>query len=197
MLEGFSGTGKTTLAKSLEEEGWLRLAESAHALPGEVPVGERANTYSDYSLFGATLEYSSVISSNRGSRNVVAEGYLLSDLAYARIRYTLNLSDAFPEMMEFARGILRHKALQPDLFILLVAEKRVIEARQATKDPHDKNMNDFFRNEYYNAIGDLHKEFGFSNLERVTTDTDLGITVAVIREALARRGYATATAPLR
>jgi len=55
VLEGFSGTGKTSLAMGLERRGWLRLQESAHAVPKDVPVAERADTAADFSLLGATM----------------------------------------------------------------------------------------------------------------------------------------------
>lgn len=195
VLEGFSGTGKTTLAKSLETTGWLRLTESAHAVSGQVPVAERANTYSDYSLFGATMQYCSIISSMRSKTNIVAEGYFLSDLAYARIRYTLNLSDAFPELLKLAKALLGDKMMQPDLFVLLAADTKVIEERQARKDERDRNMSEFFRTEYYNAINDLHTQLGLENVERVTTDAEVAKTSAVIRALLERRGYASGRAP--
>lgn len=194
-MEGFSGTGKTTLARSLEAEGWLRLMESAHALPSEVPVAERADTYADYSLFGATMQFCSIISSNRKKANIVSEGYFLSDLAYARIRYSLNLSDAFPELLKVARTLLGDKTLQPDLFVLLTAETDVIEQRQATKNDRERNMNRFFRTEYYNAIEDLHTQFGLKNVERVTTDSEVRMTSAVIHELLEKRGRAAVQTP--
>src|SRR5713226_8782971 len=62
VLEGFSGTGKTSLASGLERQGWLRLQESAHAVPKDVPVADRADTPADFSLLGATMVYSSIIS---------------------------------------------------------------------------------------------------------------------------------------
>ncbi len=195
VLEGFSGTGKTTLAKTLEDEGWLRLTESAHALPSQVPVAERANTYADYSLFGATMQYCSPIALNRGKVDIVAEGYFLSDLAYARIRYILNLSGAFPELLKVAGMILQDKMLQPDLFVLLTADPKVIEERQRMKTERDRNITKFFRTEYYNAIEDLHKQFGLENIERVTTDSEATRTSAVIKELLDRRGYASARTP--
>jgi thymidylate kinase len=193
-LEGFSGTGKTTLAKTLEDDGWLRLTESAHAVPSQVPVAERANTYADYSLFGAAMQCCSIISSNRSRMNIVAEGYFISDLAYARIRYTLNLSDAFPELLKIAITLLHDKMLRPDLFVLLTADPRVIEERQEMKTERDRNMTKFFRTEYYNAIEDLHKQLGLENIERVTTDSEVAKTSTVIRELLERHGYAPARA---
>jgi len=71
VLEGFFATGKTNLARHLERRGWPRLQESAHALPDHVPVADRGDTYSDYSLLGATLAYASTISRLRRALNAV------------------------------------------------------------------------------------------------------------------------------
>ena len=171
------------------------MTESAHALPSQVPVAERADTYADYSLFGATMQYCSIISSNRNNMNVVAEGYFLSDLAYARIRYTLNLSNAFPELLKVARMLLNDKMLRPDLFVLLSANTKVIEERQERKNERERNMSEFFRTEYYNAIEDLHRQLGLTNVERVTTDSEVPKTSGVIRALLERHGYASPPAP--
>ena len=140
VLEGFSGTGKTTLAKGLEARGWVRFQESAHAVPREVPVADRADTSADYSLLGATMMYSSMISSLRGTRNVVSEGYLLSDLAYARIRYDLGKSRAFPVMLETCRNLLKETSLRPDLYIVLYAGSDTIDLRQRLKDERERNL---------------------------------------------------------
>src|SRR5579863_7351068 len=139
VLEGFSGTGKTSLAIGLEKMGWLRLAESAHVVPTDVPVADRADTPADFSLLGATMVYSSIISKKRQSRNIVSEGYLLSDLAYARVRYDLGKSKAFPAMLEVCRKILGDETLRPDLYILLDAGADTIGNRQQKKDDREKN----------------------------------------------------------
>src|SRR5215471_9391514 len=190
VLEGFSGTGKTTLARGFEAQGWLRLQESAHAVPNEVPVADRANTESDFSLIGATMTYVSSISSWRKSRNIVSEGYLLSDLAYARIRYDLKKSTAFPSMLEICREILKSPATVPDLYVLLQARPETIDDRQSRKDEREKNVTGFFRTRYYSALAEIHESLGQMNLEHVYTDGDSDATLDVIQEILQRRQVA-------
>ncbi len=188
VLEGFSGTGKTTIAKGLEREGWMRLTESAHAVPELVPVAERADTYADYSLFGATLVYSSLISKFRGERRIVSEGYLLSDLAYAKIRFELGKSRAFPMMLETCREVLKEERLRPDLYVLLEAGPDTIQARQERKNVRERNPTEFFRTRYYSALGEIHAELGQSNLEKVQTDSDPEATLGTILGVMKKRG---------
>jgi thymidylate kinase len=188
VLEGFSGTGKTTLARRLERRGWVRLQESAHAVPKQVPVAERANTYADFSLIGATLVNASLISSLRGKRKLVSEGYLLSDLAYARIRYDLEKSVAFPSMLEFCRRVMSEPAMRPDLYVLLKARTATINARQERKNRREKNVSDFFRTRYYSAITEIHQELGEKRVETIYTDSDPGATLKAILALLKKRG---------
>lgn len=188
VLEGFSGTGKTTLAKGLEEKGWLRLPESAHIVPKWVKLADRADTFADYSLLGATLSYCPLISEMRPKQNLVSEGYLLGDLAYARIRYDLGRSKAFPEMLEICRHVLSHEALRPDLYIRLQARSDTIETRQKVKDERDKNLTEFFRTRYYTALEELHSELGESRTETIYTDSDTAHTLEEILEVLESKG---------
>ena len=188
VLEGFSGTGKTTLAKTLERRGWLRLTESAHAVSSEIPVGERANTFSDYSLVGATMQYASIIARSRLDRDIVAEGYFLSDLAYALIRYDLRKSAAFPHLLEMVRNVLRERVLQPDLYLLLRAHSATIRRRQEEKNEREKNVSKFFRERYYTAIEYIHGELRQGKLEIVNTDSDAEKTLARIIVKLRRHG---------
>ena len=171
VLEGFSGTGKTTLAKGLEKLGWMRLAESAHVVPKIVPVAERANTSADFSLLGATMVYSSVISQLRGRRRIISEGYLLSDLAYARVRYDLEKSNAFPIMLEAVKAILRETSLRPDLYILLQAKADTIGKRQQRKNAREKIDAELFRTRYYSALAEVHEKLGEDKVEKVYTDS--------------------------
>jgi len=189
VLEGFSGTGKTTLAKTLERRGWLRLAESAHAVSSEIPVGERADTFSDYSLVGATMQYASIIARSRRERDIVAEGYFVSDLAYALIRYDLRKSAAFPHLLEMVRKILRERVLQPDLYLLLRAHSATIRRRQEEKNEREKNVSKFYRERYYTAIEHIHAELGQRNLEIVNTDSVPGRTLARITVKLKSHGF--------
>lgn len=187
VLEGFSGTGKTTLAKELEGQGWLRLAESAHVVPYIVPLAERADTFADYSLLGATMVHSAVISKSRETRNVVSEGYMLSDLAYARIRYDLKMSEGFPAMLAFCKDMLKHASLRPDLYILLQARPETIELRQNGKDSRERNVTEFFRTHYYSALMDIHQRLGEDRIENVDTDSNTELTLQKILEVLKKR----------
>jgi thymidylate kinase len=187
VLEGFSGTGKTSLASGLERQGWLRLQESAHAVPKDVPVADRADTPADFSLLGATMGYSSIISKLRRTRNIVSEGYLLSDLAYAKIRFELKKSDAYPAMFTMCRSMLKEPAMRPDLYILLSAGPETIDLRQRKKDERERNMTEIFRTRYYSALAEIHDELGENKTEVVKTDSDLDVTLKRILEILGTR----------
>ena len=191
VLEGFSGTGKTSLAMGLEKQGWLRLQESAHAVPKDVPVAERADTAADFSLLGATMMYSSIISKLRGRRNIVSEGYLLGDLAYAKIRYELKKSDAYPSMVTMVKRILEEPAMRPDLYILLKAGQETIDIRQRSKDEREKNVTEFFRTRYYTALSEIHDEMKAWNGEEVAPDSDVEATLRSILLILESRNGIT------
>jgi len=191
-LEGFSGTGKTSLAIGLERLGWLRLQESAHAVPRDVPVADRADTSADFSLLGATMVYSSLISKFRETRNIVSEGYLLSDLAYAKIRYELKKSDAYPSMVSMCRRMLQQPKLRPDLYILLKAGPETIDRRQRVKDDRERNVTEVFRTRYYTALAEIHRELGEEKTEVVETDSDLEVTLRAILDVLNKHKVMTA-----
>ncbi len=191
VLEGFSGTGKTSLAMGLERRGWLRLQESAHAVPKDVPVADRADTAADFSLLGATMTYSSIISKLRGRRDIVSEGYLLSDLAYAKIRYELKKSDAYPSMVVMCKRIFEEPQMRPDLYILLKAGSTTIDQRQRGKDDRERNVTEFFRTRYYSALAEIHQEMGEGNQEEVETDLDVDATLGTILGVLERRQVVT------
>ena len=166
----------------------MRLPESAHAVSSEIPVGERADTFSDYSLVGATMQYASIIARSRRDRDIVAEGYFLSDLAYALIRYDLRKSAAFPHLLEMVRSVLREGVLQPDLYLLLRAHSATIRRRQEEKNEREKNVSKFFRERYYTAIEYVHGKLRQGNLEIVNTDSDAEKTLARIMVKLRRHG---------
>jgi len=187
VLEGFSGTGKTTLARRLEKQGWVRLQESAHTLPDHVPVADRGDTYSDYSLLGATLTYSSAISKLRETRDVIAEGYLLSDLAYAKIRFELKKSTAYSAMLAICREVLTHPKMRPDLYVLLEARHGTPYDRQAGRKERGRNTTGFFRVRYYTALAEIHRELDEKNLERVYTDPDPRTTLKAVLAAMNKR----------
>jgi len=162
------------------------LQESAHAVPRDVPVAERADTAADFSLLGATMVYSSIITKLRGTRNIVSEGYLLGDLAYAKIRYELKKSDAYPSMVAMVRRILQEPAMRPDLYVLLKAGQETIDVRQRSKDDRDRNPTEFFRTRYYTALAEIHEELKEENIEAVETDSDIDATLRDILQILAR-----------
>ncbi|QQG48933.1 MAG: deoxynucleoside kinase [archaeon] len=188
VLEGFSGSGKTTLARGLETKGWVRLPESAHAVPASVPVGEGADTYSDLTLFGSTMSYCSAISRLRTGSMIVSEGYLLSDLAYARIRYDLGKSRAYPGMLAMCKSVLSEPAMVPDLYVLLEARPETIGRRQAEKDARERNQNSYFRRSYYDVLTGLHEDLAQTNVERLLTDRDHPITLTALVSLLKRKG---------
>lgn len=167
--------------------GWIRLQESAHAVPRDVPVADRADTAADFSLLGATMTYCSVISKLRGARNIVSEGYLLCDLAYAKIRCELKKSDAYPSMVAMVRRVLQEPALRPDLYVLLKAGPETISNRQLGKDERERNTADFFRTRYYTALQEIHEELNEGNIEAVETDHDVEVTLSSILGVLDRR----------
>lgn len=191
-FEGFSGTGKTSLAMRMEEMGWLRLQESAHAVDRRVPVADRADTAADFSLLGATMGYASIISSQREKRNIVSEGYLISDLAYAKIRFELGKSAAYPLMLSMVKGILSEPKLRPDLYILLKAGDETINSRQLKKDDRERNPTEFFRTRYYTALAEIHAELGEDALEKVETDSDLDATLKEIVGIIGKRKVSSA-----
>lgn len=191
-LEGFSGTGKTSLALRMEGMGWLRLQESAHAVNRDVPLADRADTASDYSLLGATMTYSSVIARRRDERDIVSEGYLISDLAYAKIRMELGKSTAYPQMLSLVRGILSEPRLRPDLYIRLKAGAETIIDRQRGKDDREKNLTEFFRTRYYTALDEIHEELGEEKVETVETESDVDATLGAVVAVLEKRRVVTA-----
>jgi thymidylate kinase len=191
VLEGFSGTGKTTLARRLEKLGWLRLQESAHALADHVSVADRGDTYSDYSLLGATLTYTSAISRLRWTRDVVSEGYLLSDLAYAKIRFELKKSTAYPVMFALCKEVLAIPRMRPDIYVLLDARPETIDERQVVKNERGWNPMEFFRARYYAALAGIHEEMNETNIEKVHTDSDVERTLETILAAVKKRIVAT------
>jgi len=192
VLEGFSGSGKTSLAMERERLGWLRLQESAHAVPKDVPVADRADTAADFSLLGATMVYASLISTLRTKRNIVSEGYLLGDLAYAKIRYELKKSDAYPAMVSMVRRILEEPAMKPDLYILLKAGPETIDNRQSRKDEREKNVTEFFRTRYYSALAEIHADLKEEKSEMVETDSDVEATLRDVLQVLGKRKVITA-----
>ena len=187
VLEGFSATGKTSLAILLEKRGWLRLQESAHAVPRDIPVADRADTAADFSLLGATMMYSSIITKLRDTKKIVSEGYLPGDLAYAKIRYELKKSDAYPAMMTMVKRVLQEPAMRPDFYLVLKAGPETIGMRQLSKDEREKNVTEFFRNRYYTALAEIHRELGEEQPEPVETDGDPELTLQEILKILARR----------
>ena len=192
VLEGFSGTGKTSLAMGLERHGWLRLQESAHAVPKDVPVAERADTAADFRLLGATMTYSAVSAKLRNTRNIVSEGYLLADLAYAKIRYELKKSTAYPAMVTMVSRILEEPSMRPDLYLLLKAGPETIDLRQKNKDERERNVTEFFRTRYYSALAEIHAELNEGESEVVQTDSDPDVTLQGILEILGKRRVITA-----
>lgn len=130
------------------------------------------------------MVYSSLISKFRGERNIVSEGYLLSDLAYARIRYELKKSTAFPAMMSLCKKILSEPPMKPDLYIILLAGAETIGRRQRNKNKRERNVTEFFRTRYYSALDEIHDELKESNIERLETDGDPSLTLGRILEVV-------------
>ena len=184
VLEGFSGTGKTSLAKMLERDGWVRITESAHSLPADIPLADRADTYSDYALLGQVLTFAPRIKRLRTKSKVVAEGYFLSDLAYFKIRQTLGLSTAFPAIYTFVSNVMEDSALVPDHYILLHAESSEIRRRQARKRARDRNESSYFFEKYYEFIEEFHRALNQQNYTIVASHPNRRETYLEIRRVL-------------
>jgi len=116
---------------------------------------------------------------------------LLGDLAYAKIRYELKKSDAYPSMVAMVRRILQEPAMRPDLYILLEAGQETIDTRQRSKDDRDRNPTEFFRARYYTALAEIHDEMNEKNVEAVRTDSDIDATLQNILQTLGRRRVIT------
>jgi thymidylate kinase len=184
-LEGFSGTGKTTISRNLYNKGWVSIPESAHVVPDSVPLADRGNTYSDYALIGASLMRMYEIASLRKNKYVVADGYIVSDLTYAKIRYEKGLSNAYPALYNFVKSILGDENIVPDLFIVLTAKEKTIKERQRFKEERDKNLSKYFMKRYYRILYGLHKEMRhkFVNL---STDDDIEVTAEKILQMVGK-----------
>nr|WP_276977297.1 hypothetical protein [Ferrimicrobium acidiphilum] len=187
VLEGFSGTGKTTIANALEQLGWMHLTESAHAISADIPLADRGDVYSDYSLMGATLKTCGVIANNRARRNIVSEGFLVNDLTYSLIRQKRGQSDAAAEFFSIVGNVLRRPALKPDLYAILMADEKAIMKRQKLKSDRDRLTNKFFRKTFYQTLNDLHELFGHKNTLVVKTDSGKDAAVKEILKAISRR----------
>jgi hypothetical protein len=187
-LEGFSGTGKTALARLFERDGWLRIPESAHLVPEHVPLADRANTLADYALVGAVLSAAYMIAQQRAARDIVAEGYFLSDLAYFKVRQTLGTSTAFTPIRALVHEVLRDSRLIPDLYAVLRISRAELTRRQAHKLPRDQLQNPFFADRYYEFLYELHREFGPPAYVEVASDGGDVATYQALRQMLATRG---------
>lgn len=168
-IEGFSGSGKTTICKYLTKLGWTVIQESASLVPKYVSLADRANTYSDYSLIGSVLMYSFLISRKRKGK-LVADGYLLSDLAYSKLRYEKGLSKAYPNLEYFLINVLKDKVLRPDAYFVLKPSFRTIIKRQKLKNQREKNVNRYFMKRYYEVLFSYHETLGDKNVYLVGTD---------------------------
>jgi len=188
VLEGFSGTGKTALARLFERDGWLRIPESAHLVPEHVPLADRANTLADYALVGAVLSAAYRIAQERTARNIVAEGYLLSDLAYFKVRETLGTSTAFIPIRALVHEVLRDARLVPDLYAVLRISPVELHRRQARKAHRDRLQNQYFAEKYYEFLAELHHEFGDPPQVEVSANAGDEATYQALRRILADCG---------
>ena len=138
------------------------------------------------------MTYSSIIASQRQARNIVSEGYLTSDLAYAKIRMELGKSTAYPRMLSMVKAMLSEPTLRPDLYIRLKAGNETINTRQLGKDDREKNLTEFFRTRYYTALEEIHLELDEMTVETVETDSDVDATLKVVVAVLEKRRVVTA-----
>ena len=133
------------------------------------------------------MTYTSTISRLRGMRDLVSEGYLLSDLAYAKIRFELKKSTAYPAMLALCRELLLVPGMRPDLYLLLEAGPETIGDRQAGKNARDRNSTEFFRARYYSALAEIHDELEETKVEKVYTDSHAERTLEEVIAAMKKR----------
>ncbi len=121
---------------------------------------------------------------------MIAEGFILSDLAYAKARFELKKSTAYPTMLALCREVLAIPRMRPDLYVLLDAGPETIDDRQVRKNGKDRNATEIFRAMYYKALAEIHQELNETNIERVRTDSEVEKTLDVILAALKMKGVA-------
>jgi hypothetical protein len=137
---------------------------------------------------GEVLSAAYEIAHQRAARDIIVEGYFLSDLAYFKVRQTLGTSTAFAPIRALVQEVLRDARLVPDLYAVLRIAPTELTRRQERKAARDRLENQYFAARYYEFLYELHREFGHSAHVDVSSDAGDAATYQQLRQILAERG---------
>lgn len=136
-IEGLPGSGKTTLGEAMERSGWVFMREvSVSVLDGEgVPIGDRGNEDTDRKIFAEDWKRMEKVRALLGEgKDVVADGYFPTTLAFAAARFKAGQSRCYAELLETYREAVRAgRVIRPTMYVRLVVPITLAIERQNSR----------------------------------------------------------------